>query len=252
MKVQLTLWFLSILITFLTGYIKTVTDSVYPVTGTYDIGSKTITYKLDKVYYGKDSYTITVANELDGLEGKLVWRKSNSTNVTALEKKQGHLVGELPVDSIGEKIHYNIMLFYKGKTFQIPEHSEIILTTYGKIPSTVNILRFMFLYCGLLLGIRTALEIFNRKSKIKRFAFVTTCLFIFLTILVSPLRNSYKLGAINKSIPPVLALIEIQYILIVIIWLAGTVLIFNNKAVRYAAIFSAAATIVIYYTLTLS
>ena len=74
MKQQLILWISSIILTFLIGYTRNVTDEYYPVTGTLGIEGQKVSYKLDKVHYGDEPYKLIVLTEYDELSIKCVWK----------------------------------------------------------------------------------------------------------------------------------------------------------------------------------
>ena len=56
MKNQIILWLSSLVLTFLIGYFKNVTDTNFPITGTFGIEGNKVSYKLDKVSYDKTVY----------------------------------------------------------------------------------------------------------------------------------------------------------------------------------------------------
>ena len=72
MKNEIILWLSSILIVFLIGYIKNVTDKDYPITGTFGIEGKKVSYKLDKVSFDKTSYKNIIISDIKGITGKLI------------------------------------------------------------------------------------------------------------------------------------------------------------------------------------
>jgi hypothetical protein len=55
------------------------------------------------------------------------------------------------------------------------------------------------------------------------------------------------LGAINNYIPPIPDLIEPVLLMILILWIAGTILLFFNKFTRIVTILITAATIVLFF-----
>jgi len=123
----------------------------------------------------------------------------------------------------------------------------VTLTFWGNIPSPVNIINFFLLYGGLLMSIRCVLELFNKNKNLKKYIVITCTFFITLTILIHPLYNSYKLGAINNYIPNIVELLEPLFLLIMFLWVIGAVLIFNKKYINIVTIFISSATILLYF-----
>jgi len=249
MKNEIILWLSSIVIVFLIGYVKNVTDKDYPITGTFGIEGKKVSYKLDKVSYNKSSYKNIIISDIKGLEGKLIWIHDNVKNENVFNTIDRGLQCEIPKLKPGQKIKYKVILTYFNKTYEIPEKDFVTLTYWGNIPSPVNILHFILLYGGLLLSLRCLLELFNKNKNLKKYAVVTCIFFITLTILINPLYNSYKLGALNKYIPTVTDLLEPYFVGITILWIVGTILIFYKKNINTVTIFITAATIVLFFLL---
>lgn len=249
MKNEIILWLSSIVIVFLIGYVKNVTDKDYPITGTFGIEGKKVSYKLDKVSYNKSSYKNIIISDINGLEGTLIWIHDDVKNNNVFNAIDRGLECEIPKLKPGQKIKYKVILTYFDKTYEIPEKDFVTLTYWGNIPSPVNILHFILLYGGLLLSLRCLLELFNKNKNLKKYAIVTCILFITLTILIHPLYNSYKLGALNKYIPTVTDLLEPNFVGITILWIVGTILIFYKKNINIVTIFITAATIVLFFLL---
>ena len=232
MKNQIILWLSSLILTFLIGYFKNVTEPNFPVTGTFGIEGKKISYKLDKVSFDKKFYKNIIISDLEGVKGKFIWEENGIRKETFYRETDGGLEVEIPKINPGKSIDYKVELRYKDKLYKIPKEGNINLTFWGHIPSAVNILNFMLLYLGLLMAIRCFLEIFNENKNLKKYAFITSILFLTLNALIVPLKNSYKLGAINKYIPPIEKIIDPIIIIIFLVWIAGTVLLFYNKFTR--------------------
>jgi len=247
MKNEIILWVSSILIVFLIGYIKNFTDKDYPITGTFGIEGKKISYKLDKVSFDKTSYKNIIISDIKGIEGKLIRIEADEKKETAFEEVDRGLECETPKLKPGQKIKYKIILSYSDRIYEIPEKEFVTLTFWGNIPSPVNILHFILLYGGLLMSLRSLLELFNNNKNLKKYFVITCTLFIILLTIIAPLRNSYKLGAINNYVPQITDLIQPALLLILLIWVVGSILIFNNKYVRTVTIFVTAVTVVLLF-----
>ncbi len=246
MKNQFILWFSALVITFLIGYIKTITNANYPVTSTFGIEGKKVSYKLDKIFYGNTSYKNIIISDIKNLKGKVAWVESGKLNQKRFTETDRGLECEIPALDPGEQIKYKILLFYNEKTYEIPKDDFITLTFWGKIPTAVNILYFIFLHGGLLLSIRCGLELFNNNKNLKKIAFITTTFFLILTIALSPLRNSYRIGAINNFVPPIFELFEPLLIIITLSWITGTIFLFIKKYYLSVTIFLLIATALLF------
>lgn len=249
MKNDIILWFSSILIVFLIGYVKNVTDKDYPITSTFGIEGRKVSYKLDKISYDKSIYKNILISDIQRLEGKIIWIRDDVKHEASYKEIESGLECEIPVLKPGQTIRYKVVLNYNDRTFEIPEKDFVTLTFWGYIPSSINYFNFILLYCGLLMSLRCLLELFNKNKNLKKYAVITCTFFITLTTIIYPLRNSYKLGAINTYIPSVTELIEPILLVILFLWISGTILIFNKEYINSVTIFISLATILLFFLL---
>jgi len=249
MKNEIILWLSSFLIVFLIGYIKNVTDKDYPITGTFGIEGRKVSYKLDKVSFDKISYKNIIISDIKGIKAKFILINTDEQIEIPYTEIERGLDCEIPKLEPGQKINYRVILSYKAEIYQIPKNDFVTLTFWGNIPSPINILHFILLYGGLLIVVRSLLEIFNNNKNSKRYALITCTIFITLVTIVAPLKSSYKLGAINNYVPPLTDLLEPVLLLILVIWIAGAILIFNKKFVRMVMIVIVSVTVALFFFL---
>ena len=249
MKNEIILWVSSLIIVFLIGYMKSVTDKDYPVTGTFGIEGKKVSYKLDKVCFDKTSYKNYIISDIKGVKAHfLIIKERQQKNISYNEIDRGLKV-EIPNFKPGEKINYRIIIGYNKDIFEIPKNGYITLTFWGNIPSPVSILYFILLYTGLLMSIRSLFEAFTKKAHLKKFVLINCTLFITLLIIVYPLYNTYKLGAMNHFVPPISDLVNPLLVLTLCVWIMAAVIIFNTKFIRTATTLAACTTFLIYFLL---
>lgn len=247
MKNEIILWVSSIIILFLIGYFKNVTGPDYPITSTFGIEGKKVSYKLDKVCYDKHYYKNVILSDVEGLKAKLIWIKDNKRLESNYKKIDRGLECSIPVLKPGKEIKYKVELTYSNKTFEILSEGFVTLTFWGTIPSAVNGLVFIFLFGALLLAIRSLLEIFIKDKNLKKYAIAACALFLIVNSIIIPLKNSYKLGAINNYVPRIIDLIDPYLLLILFLWIAGTIFFFYKKFTHQVLIIIALATVVLYF-----
>lgn len=232
---------------FLIGYVKNITSQDYPITGTFGIEGRKVSYKLDRVSFDKTSYKNIIISDIKGVQGKLIWLKNDEQYEDEFKEIDRGLTGKIPKLEPGQQIKYKVILTHLDKQYEIPEKDFVTLTFWGNIPPPVNIINFILLYGGLLMSIRCVLELFDKNKNLKKYILFVCIFFITLTILIHPLYNSYKLGAINKKIPNILELLEPFYLVIMLLWVIGAVFIFNKKYVSAVTVFISSATILLYF-----
>jgi len=247
MKKEIILWLSSLIIVFILGYLKNVTDKDYPVTGTFGIDGKKVSYKLDKVSYDKKSYKNIIISDIKGITANILLKNDELQNKIIYKEIDRGLEAEIPNLEPGKNVEYKVMISYNDKTFEIPKDDYLTLTFWGSIPTAIIILNFIFIYGGLVMAIRCLFESLTKKSYLKKFAIINCTLFITLITIVYPLYNTYKLGAINHFVPPFGDLINPLLTAILFVWIIATILIFNKKYPETVTIVATAATILIYF-----
>jgi|GEM_PF-5545137 len=107
------------------------------------------------------------------------------------------------------------------------------------LPSNVSILNSLVLFTALFLSFRIGLEYFNENQKIKKLTLPAVTFFFFYSVAVTPLRRTYELNAINKKVPPITELFDLQSIILFVLWITAMIVIFNSSnPKRPALVFS--------------
>jgi len=247
MKNEIILWLSSLIILFIIGYLKNVTDKDYPVIGTFGIEGKKVSYKLDKVSYDINFYKNIIISDITGITAKVLMIKNDEQTEIPFREISRGLEVEIPKLKPGQMMRYKVIIIHKDQVIEIPKNEFVTLTFWGNIPKPVSILNFIFMYSWLLMSVRSLLEAFTKKINLKKFVFIICSLLLTLLTIIFPLYNSYKLGAINQFIPAFSDLVNPLLILILCVWILAAVLIFNKKYIRTITSFAAFMTIVIYF-----
>ena len=249
MKNEIILWSSSLIIVFLIGYAKSVTSENYPITGTFGIEGKKVSYKLDKESFTKIYYSNIIISDIDGIDAKLLLKNDNSQNEIGYTLTNMGLECQILKLKPGQSIQYKIIIKHKDNTYEIPENDFVTLTFWGSVPFPVQLLNFIFLYGGLLLSVRSMLEAFTKKIHLKKFVIMNCTIFLTMDTIIFPLFNSYKLGAINHFVPAISNLLSPLLIIILGVWISAAVLIFNKKYIRSVTSLATFATFFLYFLL---
>ena len=246
MKHSIILWISALVITIIFGYFQSANSPHYPVSGTTQIEGAKVTYLLPKVYRGNKGCSIWIDSQLKTISGQLQWKKSNdnsnSWNNVTLKDSNQTLTAVIPHQPPLTKIEYRVELNYKNKTYLLPESKIVSIEFLGRVSEQIMILYYFMLFAGILLSVRTGLEIFNNRfrSRVKMYSIFTFSAFFFFTLGASTVKKSYELNAIGNKAVPLESIFTLGSILIFITWIAGMILIFNTKKPK---IWGAAASI---------
>jgi hypothetical protein len=246
MKQVIILWLSALIITFLSGYFESILSTYYPITGTIGINGMKVSYKFDKVFRGKEDYTVMIRTDLRDLQGKLKWQIEDNKHIrNTVQMISGNeiLYAEIPKQHPKTIVRYEVELISGDSTYILPQCKIKFL---GEVPPMIMFLFYFSLFGGLLLSTRTGMEYFNENQKIKKLSLFTVTFFFVLTIAVNPLKKSYELEAINKTVPPITGLFDYQSLILLFIWIVGMVVVFKSKNPKPAALVLSIITILIF------
>jgi hypothetical protein len=247
-KNNIVLWIASFVITFLTIFLANLLDKDYPLSGTFGIDGKKVSYRFEKTHYGKDDFDVIIRTDIEDIIGNIFWKNESDSIWNSLELKKSSLSLQTKIKSHKplETIKYFVELNHKNKKYFLPNNKKVELTFYGKIPVMAKVLQFLLLYLGLFLAVRTGLEYFNNSEKSKKFAVLVVVVFLTLTALINPLYLTYKFGYMNSVIPEISKLFPMAYVLLSLLWIIALVLIFRFKSIKITSLITSIISIIIF------
>lgn len=250
-KNNIILWIAAFIITFLTIYLSNLLDKDYPISGTFGIDGKKVSYRFEKSHYGNNDFNTIIRTDVNDLAGKIFWKSDEDTmwQSVQMEKSDLLLSANIPSLTAEHKLIYYAELHHKNKKYIIPDNQKVDLIFFGKIPIAVNVLEFLLLYLGLILAVRTGLEYFNDGKNSKKFGVLFTIVYLTLIALINPLYLTYKFGYINSSIPPISKLFLLSDLVILILWIVTLVITFKSEKFKFLSLVSAFITVMIFVLL---
>jgi hypothetical protein len=250
-KQSIILWTAALIITFLSGYMHSLDSPEYPISSSFDIGlKKVVSFKIDRVYRGENDYKLMIFTDLPGFKGEILWRKENSNSkwesVPMKYISETQMAGYIPHQPPGTNVEYRAKLT-NDSTYYIPEPHNGILTFLGKPPDQIMFFYTFTLLLGLFLSVRTGLDYFREKDKIKMLSLFTFLTWVANAAIFNPVKIYYenvtKVGidaiAMGKLFP-------LAPDIMLIFWIISTALIFYLKKNKLWALISAIITLVIF------
>ena len=247
-KNNIILWIASFVITFLTIYFSNLLDNDYPLSGTFGIDGKKVSYRFEKSHYGKDDFKIIIRTDVDDLTGKLFWKLSTDTNWQSVQMEKSDLLLSASIPSLKpeQKLTYFAELYHEKEKYMIPDNQKIELTFFGKVPIVVNVLEYILLCLGLILVVRTGLEYFNDNRYSKKFGILAAIVFLTHIALINPLYLTYKFGFMNSSIPLINRLFLLTDLSVFILWIVTLITIFISKKFKLIPLISSILILLIF------
>lgn len=249
-KQILILWMASIVITFLTGYVESVTNENYPVSGTIGIDGKKLSYKFDKTATPEKGLDIILRTDVDSLSGQfeyLVVGSDSGWKKNPLEVTHKTLKINFHIQKDIKQLKYRVRIFSKDRDILLQEKEHpILLKVKGKVPGMINSFFYLLLFGGLLLGTRTGLEYFNEREKIKKLTLLTAILYCSAIIVFLPLKKIYECQALGNKILPLSDLVDPALLSISVLWIITIVLVFNIKRFKVFSLIAAVLSIILF------
>ncbi len=231
MNKKIILWTAALVLTFLTAFLHQRLSPYYPVSGSIGIEGDKITYLFPKVHYGSDSINILVRKDIAGLQGTLNWRTEGSEQwrKEKLTEQEKYLTVSIKPPPQADTVEYWQELTYNSRSYRIPPYRNVELVFKGKRPASVMNVFYFFLFGGLLLSVRSALEFFNSESRRMLFPLLSTIFFFIASVIFYPFIRSYELNAINRTIPDISSLFDLPLVIIFLLWFLCTLLLYRYK-----------------------
>lgn len=249
MTKSLILWIAAALITFLIGFIQNRTSSTYPTSGTIGIEGEKVSYHFKKIHRDSSDYSIMIRSDLKNLNGKVIWRKLNDNKEwysETLSLINESLRASIPLQEPLTKIEYRVILYYKDTEYYLPNNKTETILFIGRAPTTILLHYYLTLFIGLLISVRSGLEFFNSKPRLKLYSIFASISFFACAMIFAPVLKAYELGAIGKFVPPIKILFDPFLVSLFVIWIFAVIIISFSRHPRQWILTCAFLTIVIF------
>jgi len=248
MKQNLILWIAAIIITFLAGYINSLASEDYPVSGTIGIRGQKVSYIFYKRYSSKNPYNVIVRSDAENISGVVEWRKAGSDSFKTIQmRSEGtNLHATFPEFQPLTIIEYRIKISDGDKIYTLPSETPVHLKFYGFVPASISVLYFISLFGGLLLSIRTGLEFFREQSRIGLFSIITLIFFFVYTLAIHPIKTTFELNILNRRVPFITELFDLQSVIFLLVWIAGMIISFKAAKPKLSLMIISVITLLVY------
>ena len=249
MKQSLILWLSAIVITFLVSYAQRISSIDYPVSGTIDAKEGSFSFSFDKKARTKTGYKVWVVSDFSGLKGNLFWRDKNGSSgwqTIEMTDTGKALYAVIPQQKPMTLIEYRVKIFDQNKTYLLPVKTNVLLTFLNPVPDEIVQFYFITLFAGLILSVRTALESFSEKPKIKKLSIFTAISFFSYTLVFNTVKKGVEIGAIGEGGVPLTDIFDQRSVFLFIVSIMTMILIFNTKKQKLWAFAGAFLTLAVF------
>jgi len=251
MKQSIILWIAAAVITLLSGYYHSNVSSSQPISSSFGIGLKKVSYEVDRVYSSNKPYKLLISSELPNLKGEILWRKEGSDsawNVTPMKYVSKEMIeGYIPHQAPLTKIEYRVKLLKDTTAYYVPDNTVGTMTFLGKVPGQISFFYTFTLLLGLLLSVRTGLDYFREKDKIKMLSLFTLVTWVANVAIFNPVKITYEsVAKMGMQVLPIGTLFPLNADIMLIFWIISIACVFNLKKNKLWVLISAVITLVIF------
>lgn len=250
-KQAVILWIAAGIITFLAGYTQSTMSPLYPINGTIKLSNgEKASFSFDKIFHGKGDYPVEIVSNEKNLTGILEWRiKTDSTIWQSIHLKHNGeiLSASMPHQNPLTKIEFRVKLNDINRIVLVPETENAKLQFLGFVPPEIMQFYYITLFAGIILSLRTGLEIFRDKPRIKMYTIFTLISFFSFTFVFSTVKKGCELGIIGGTkIASLQEIFPSAPVLLFTLWVITLILVFNTKKIKKWALASSIVTMIIF------
>lgn len=251
MKQSIILWLAAAVITLLSGYYHSNVSPEQPISSSFDIGLKKVSYELDRVYRSNKAYRLLISSEAPNLKGEILWRKEGSDsawNVAPMKYVSNEMIeGYIPHQPPLTKVEYRVKLLKDSTAYYVPDNAIGVIKFLGKVPGQIEFFYTFTLLLGLLLGVRTGLDYFREKDKIKMLSLFTLVTWVANVTIFNSVKITYEsVAKMGTQVLSIGTLFPLNADIMLFFWIISVACVFNLKKNKLWALISAIITLVIF------
>jgi hypothetical protein len=247
-KRSLWLWVIAIIFTIVLAVYQRMSGPTYPIRGTETLAGAKVSYKFYRSWTTGQELPVQVTSGADNINAQLYYRRYPLINdenwlVNAMVKNGYMYTAMIPTKPPAGKVVYKVRLYKDGKEIWLNHGQPAVARFKGEVPMTLIIIHVIFMFAGLLLGLRTGLEAFNKNGKLENLVFLTLATIFLGGLILGPLVQYYAFGALWTGFPLGGDLTDSKTLFAVIFWLGAFIL---QKKSRWWVITATMLMIVVY------
>lgn len=226
------LWIAALILTYLAGYIHSIINPNFPISGTIGIEGEKVTYKFDKVIHSNEPYKVYIRTDLSGLTGFVEHKKLMSKDGWKKEELIALTSGyqaELDALAPNDIYYYKVFLFNGDEKIQLPANTILSLKYLGAVPIAVSIIYYFLIYAGLVFTLRVGLEYFSGRNNHKKLLLSGSIFYFLFSFVTAPVYRLFELGLYGDSKAGLAQIFLFKDLFFFLITLFGFLAIFNAE-----------------------
>lgn len=240
------LWAVAFLLTVTIAGYQRRTGPTKPLKNLEIINGSKISYSLLRSFERFRNAPVEIndpSGEFSGiLEYKRLRVEEDWTPVKMIRQAE-KLIGTLPGQPAAGKLEYRIILDKQGKRTPLNGNVPVAIRFKGRVPLPLLLIHIVFMFSGILLGIRTGMEALHTQGRYGKLVAMTLIVTAVGGLFLGPLIQKLAFGDWWTGLPFGRDLTDNKTIFIVLVW---TLAFFLRKKSRWLAVSAASLMILIY------
>lgn len=112
-----------------------------------------------------------------------------------MRREGGSLAALVPTQPPAGKLEYSVALEEGGRKVPVPAEGPVVMRFKGDVPATVLVPHVVFMFFGMMIGLRSALAAALARPEARRYAWVALVLIGVGGLVLGPVVQKYAFGA---------------------------------------------------------
>jgi len=221
------LWTLSFLLTLAIAVFQRSTGPTHPLRGRVTVEGTTATYRLLRSQTANTPLPVAVRVPSWGLTATLHHRRYGTGEPwrqIAMPWRDGEFGARIPGQAAAGKIEYFITLKPPtGNELRLPSGRPVVARFKGKVPPPLLIAHILLMFLGIILVVRTGLEVLRPGSPPRILPWVTLVVMIAGGLWLGPLVQKYAFGHYWTGFPLGSDLTDTKVLAATAIWFVAVI-----------------------------
>ena len=218
------LWILAVILMMATAVYQRRTGPTHPARGSVQLVDQTIPYKLLRSETTGTEARIAVAVPPGPIIGTLQWRRyptAEPYTAVPMAREDDELWATLPTQPPAGKLEYRVELKANDQVAGLPVEGPTVLRYKGDVPAAVLIPHILFMFLGMVWGLRTMLELMAGRHRVRRQAWTALALMVAGGLMLGPAVQWYAFGEAWTGVPFGWDLTDNKTLVMVVAWGTG-------------------------------
>ena len=191
------LWIAAFLLMAGAAVWQRLTGPTHPTRVHAEVAGQDVRFRLLRSAVSGEPFLVSVPAP-EAVSGVVRYRRfptSEPFQDVAMRREGGVLVALLPTQPPAGKLEYAVVLSSAGREVPVPAEGPVVMRFKGDVPAGVLVPHVVFMFFGMMIGVRATLAAAFARPETRRYAWVTVVLIGIGGLVLGPIVQKYAFGA---------------------------------------------------------